>query len=222
MNFDFKLINIIGIDGAGKTTLAKSLAKKLYQLDTRVRYRYCQYFAKLLYPIKYLAKISIMRKTDEFKDYKYYNETKKTTSSRFPFLANIYAGVWLIDYLCQILYKITIGNLFGKKYIIDRYIIDIAINLSLTTNNDINYAIKIINFFLILAPKPELVFFIDIPEIIAFNRKDDIQSLEYLSERRERYLYLCKYYKFIIINGHQIQSNVLNDVYKIIREYGEK
>ena len=69
----FKLINIIGIDGAGKTTLAKALAADLQQQDPRVRYRYCQYFAKLLYPIKMAAKLSVMRKTDEFKNYDHYN-----------------------------------------------------------------------------------------------------------------------------------------------------
>ncbi len=59
----FRLINIIGIDGAGKTTLAKRLAKHLSQDGNRVRYVYCQYFAKLLFPIKWLAKKTVMRRS---------------------------------------------------------------------------------------------------------------------------------------------------------------
>ncbi len=221
MKYAFNIINIIGIDGAGKTTLAKNLALKLNQIDSKVEYRYCQYFAKLLFPIKYLAKISVMRKTDEFKNYRYYNKTKKQTSSRYRILANLYASIWILDYIIQIFYKIAIGNFFGKKFIIDRYIFDIAVNLSLTTNNDINYAKRIISYFFKFAPSPDLTIFIDISEEVAFQRKEDIQDIEYLRERRERYLALTNEYHFISINGNQTQYQVLKDALDIV-EYYEK
>jgi thymidylate kinase len=212
----FKLINIIGIDGSGKTTLAKSLADDLKTTDKRVHYRYCQYFAKLLYPIKLLAKLSVMRKTDEFGDYNHYNRTKKATSSRFPLLANIYAFTWLIDYIFQVFFKVTVPILFGKKLIIDRYIFDIAVNLSLTTNNEIGYAEKLIRFFLILAPRPDLVVFIDLPEEVAYSRKNDIQSIEYLKERRERYLALAETYNFRFLDGTKSRKQMLFEARGII------
>jgi thymidylate kinase len=212
----FKLINIIGIDGSGKTTLAKSLADDLKTTDNSVHYRYCQYFAKLLYPIKLLAKLSVMRKTDEFDDYNHYNRTKKATSSRFPMLANIYAFTWLIDYISQVFFKVTVPILFGKKLIIDRYIFDIAVNLSLTTNNEIGYAEKLIRFFFILAPRPDLVVFIDLPEEVAYGRKDDIQSIEYLKERRERYLALAETYNFRFLDGTKSRKQMLFEARGII------
>lgn len=144
---NFKLINIIGVDGAGKTTVAKNLAADLQRHDSKIKYKYCQYFAKLLFPVKYIAKISVMRKTDEFKDYDNYNKIKKVTSSRHPLLANAYASIWLFDYIIQVFFKIVVDIVSGKKLVVDRYIFDIAVNLSLTTNNDINYAKKLIRSF---------------------------------------------------------------------------
>lgn len=207
-----KLINVIGIDGAGKTTLAKALAKELYCDDEKVSYKYCQYFAKLLYPIKLLAKITVMRKTNEFEDYSDYNKTKKNTSSRYPLLANIYAFTWLVDYAIQILFKVSIPIIFGKKLIVDRYIYDIALNLSLTTNHQISYAHRLIEIFLRVAPTPDLVIFIDLPEEVAFSRKGDIQDIEYLRERRERYLALSIKYQFDVVDGDQTVEELLQEV----------
>lgn len=215
-----KLINIIGIDGSGKTTLAKSLAVDLQKSDASFRYRYCQYFAKLLYPVKLLAKLSVMRKTDEFGDYNHYNRTKKATSSRFPILANIYAIIWLIDYLIHVFFKVTIPVLFGQRLIIDRYIFDIAANLSLTTNNEINYTDKLIRFFLFFSLRPDLVLFIDLPEEVAYSRKDDIQDIEYLRERRERYLALAETYNFKFLDGTKPQEQMLIEARSIINRNG--
>ena len=157
-----------------------------------------------------------MRKTDEFKDYDYYNKTKKQTSSRFPMLANIYAGIWLIDYIIQVFFKVTLPILLGQKLIIDRYIFDIAVNLSLTTNNEIHHSERLIRFFLKFAPQPDFIVFIDLPEEVAFNRKDDIQDIEYLRERRERYLALAGPYNFKLIDGTKSPEKMLLDAYSII------
>lgn len=213
---NFRLINIIGIDGAGKTTLALNLAGHLQKKDASIRYRYCQYFAKLLYPVKRLAKLTVMRRTDEFKDYNAYNTTKKTTSTRFPILAGIYAAIWLLDYILQSFYKISLPILSGKRLIIDRYIFDIAVNLSLTTNRKPEFAEKIIKSFFKFIPEPDRVIFIDLPEEVAFSRKDDIQDIEYLRERRERYLYLGKKFGFIIIDGTRTPEQLLQDVVEIL------
>ena len=213
-----RLINIIGIDGAGKTTLAKSLASDLKNFDKKFLYRYCQYFAILLYPVKVFAKLSVMRKTDEFVDYNHYNKTKRATSHRFPLLSNFYAFIWIIDYLIQISLKVTISIIIGQKLIVDRYIFDTAVNLSLTTGNDIGYGKKILKLLSIFTPKPDLILFIDLSEEIAFDRKDDIQSVEYLRERRGRYLELAEDYNFKTLDGTKCREVLLQDAKNILRK----
>lgn len=212
----YKLINIIGIDGAGKTTLATSLAKEMHSVDPKIEYRYCQYFAYLLSPLKLAAKWSVMRKTDEFKDYNQYNDTKKSTSSKHPILAQIYASILLVDYILQILFKVTVPLWVGRKLIIDRYIYDIAVNLSLTTNKNIGYAENVIKFLFRLLPKPSLVIFIDLPEEVALSRKDDIQDIEYLKERRQRYIFLAEKYGFVVLDGERTQEELLAGAKKIL------
>ena len=213
---NFKLINIVGIDGAGKTTLARNLTAYFQKKGVRIQYQYCQYFAKLLLPLKLAAKYSIMRKTDEFRDYAYYNKTKKNISSRYKLLSVLYANVWLIDYIFQVFFKISIPIRFKKKLVVDRYIYDIAVNLSLTTNNNVDYAFNIISLFYKFVPRPDIVIYIDIPEQVAFDRKSDIKDIEYLKERRERYLVLIDKYDFKVIDGQKNYDQMLEDTINVL------
>jgi dTMP kinase len=114
------------------------------------------------------------------------------------------------------LLKISIPVKFNKKLIVDRYIYDIAVNLSLTTNNDIDYAFKIISLFYKFAPKPDVVIYVDIPEEIAFDRKNDIQDIEYLRERRERYLAMVGKYDFKVIDGQRNYDQMLEDTLNVL------
>ena len=91
--------------------------------------------------------------------------------------------------------------IFGRKYIIDRYIFDIAINASLTRNKNLDFAQRLIEIFFRILPKPDMVIFIDLPEKIAMARKDDIPDIEYLTERRKRYLGLSKKYNLPVANA---------------------
>ena len=207
-----RIINIVGVDGAGKTTLARNLAANIRRTDKRIRYRYCQYFAKLLYPFKLLAKVSVMRRTDEFQDYSSYNTAKKNTSRRYPLLAAIYTSVWFVDYLIQVFFKITIPILLGQRLIIDRYIFDIAVNLSLTNGRDVKFAATLVRLFFRFAARPDRVLFIDLPEEVAYERKGDIPDIEYLKERRVRYLWLAKEFGFDIIDGNRPPEQVLQTV----------
>ena len=50
-------------------------------------------------------------------------------------------------------------------------------------------------------PEPNLVFLADVPEEIAYQRKDDVPSIEYLKERRQRYLRIQKEYDMVRLDG---------------------
>jgi dTMP kinase len=62
------------------------------------------------------------------------------------------------------------------------------------------------------APPPDLIFLIDLPESIAFQRKDDTPSLYYLKERREIYRWLSREYKMEVIDGTKSMAEVEAEV----------
>ncbi len=211
-----RIINIVGIDGAGKTTLALKIVKKLRREDNNFEYKYFQYFAKLLLPLKLIAKTTIMRKTDNFENYLLYCRKKLGVSERYKVLTKIYAFIWTIDYVIQTFFRAWFPVLYGKKLVIDRYFYDVAVNISISTNNDIDYSFWMISLFRKILPVPDIIYYIDLPEEIAIKRKDDIPAIEYLKERRTRYLSLAERCNFKIISGHDNPENILLNALEFI------
>ena len=101
--------------------------------------------------------------------------------------------------------------------IIDRYVYDIAINLSLSTNNKFLKADEISDFLFKFLPKPNITVFIDVPIETAFYRKTDIPSLLYLDERRRQYIKLSEFYNFYVINGADDLSSNCKYIFELIQ-----
>lgn len=57
---------------------------------------------------------------------------------------------------------------------------------------------------------------------MAFARKNDIQDIEYLRERQERYHALADEYHFKVINGDQSPELVLKDAIDIVSAYDKR
>ncbi len=200
-NPDFKFINIVGIDGSGKTTLCKKLLREFQKRYPVVQYVHSYHEPFLLKPLKSLARVIFMRGTDEFADYPHYRERKASTSNRHRWLSRIYGLIWILDYALQALCKVRIPRLLGRRLIIDRYVYDAVLNASLTAHLSPNAAYRLVSLLLKILPKPDVVLLIDLPEEDAFSRKTDIQSVEYLRERRHRYLAMADRYGFIKLDG---------------------
>jgi dTMP kinase len=61
-----------------------------------------------------------------------------------------------------------------------------------------------------LLPKPDLVFLVNLPEEVAYQRKDDIPSVDYLKKKRAVYLRMEKKYKMTIIDGSKELADLKN------------
>ena len=71
---------------------------------------------------------------------------------------------------------------YCDRYIHDTVITDISANLGYDSVQS-NILIKTLS----LVPKPDLIFYIDIPEEIAYSRKDDVPHINYLQVRKKLY-----------------------------------
>lgn len=191
-----------GMDGAGKSTLAKFLVEHLRANGIRSRYVYNRYIPILLRPLISMGGFLFLRKKSFFGDYSEYSETKKRAAKKHPFLSKIYQNLLLFDYFFQVLFKIKLPILFGKNIVCDRYIYDtivtdLSVDFNYSKEEIKNLLDKLLSFF----PRPHITFLVDLPEEIAFQRKDDLPSVDYLRDRREKYLYLGKECEMIILDG---------------------
>lgn len=209
-------VYIIGIDGSGKTTLSLNLIKRFKKDNLSASYLYARYTPILSLPLKFLSKIFLYKENTEFQNYKKYSEIKTEYSNRHKALSRIYALICIMDYILFTWPKVMYKYLFSNYIIIDRYIGDLVVTISIATNLSKSDMIFILNILHKLFPIPVTTFFINMNEEIAFKRKNDIQSVKYLKERQKKYLILQKYYNFKILDGSKSREALLEDTYDMI------
>ena len=66
-------------------------------------------------------------------------------------------------------------------------------------------------------PQPDLTFLLDLDENIAFSRKNDVSSIEYLKERRGLYLDLASRFGFTILDGNKPTAELCDKVNSIVK-----
>jgi dTMP kinase len=185
-----KLVCITGIDGTGKTTLATNAAAALRQQGQPATYIYGRTCPVISRALMALGRVILLRKEDQWQDYEGYTARKKQTMHN-PLFAWIYTAAILLDYYVQIWLKL-LPHLASRRIVVsDRYLYDTVISdLAVHLNYTAAHTERAIQWGLWLLPKPLLTILIDVPEGIAFSRKDDIVHIDYLKERRGWYLAL--------------------------------
>lgn len=211
-----KLICFIGIDGSGKTTLAKRLVELMKRKGMNCKYIHGGYKPLILKPIMIVGRLFFLRQKNGAKNYVEARNRKRKIFNNY-FLSKTYKLILLLDYLVQIFLKLNLSLIFGKKVICDRYVYDVIINdLSVDlhlSKRDIKNLLRICFYIL---PKPEIVFVLDVPEDIAIKRKNDISSTEFLRDRRSTYLWLGKEYRMVILDGTKSIKELKNLVLKVV------
>jgi thymidylate kinase len=196
-----KLVCITGIDGAGKSTLARSTVAALRRQGQPAAYIYGRTYPLISRALMALGRMTMLRGKDQWRDYRAYSSSKKQRM-RSPLLAAIYTAAILLDYYLQIWLKL-LPHLFSRRIVVaDRYVYDTVISdLAVHLNYSANQTMRAIDCGLKLLPMPMLAVLLDAPEEIAFARKDDVPHIDYLRERREWYLMLMARYEVKAFNG---------------------
>ena len=196
------LICFTGIDGAGKTTLSKELVESLNKEGVKCKYVYARLSPRILKPFILIGDLIFLRRKDISGNYFEYSNTKRKAIEKHSFLSRVYQQILLLDYVLQIFFKVKLPLTFGKNIVCDRYVYDTVItDLSVDMAYSKDRIIDLINNILRFFPKPDIAFLIDVPEEIAYQRKNDTPSIEYLKEKRERYLDVGKGYRMKILDG---------------------
>lgn len=184
-----KVVCFTGIDGCGKTTQAKALVHHLRAQGYKSRYVWLGWSPALLKPIVKSMKHRIVKKRQTSED----DYAKYTLAKRGFFLRRGTRLLWTVyvalDYALQVLVRVFIPVRLGHIVVCDRYfhdvLIDLAINYSWTAGE---FRRVLRTSSALVFPVPDKTFVIDVPEDVAFNRKNDVTSIEYLRDRRNLYL----------------------------------
>lgn len=210
-----------GIDGSGKTTLAKSLVEAMKKNGIESRYVYNRFNPFMLKPFIIVARALLLRGKDMFEDYIADSNAKRRIFKN-RFLSIVYQSFLLFDYSFQIFLKVKIPLMLGKNIICDRYIYDtVCTDLAIDLNYSDDKIVNILKKCLYLFPKPDMTFLIDVSEEVAYGRKDDVPSVDYLKDRRNIYLEIGRVYEMIILDGTKDLTELKDVVENKVIEYGE-
>ncbi len=194
------LICFIGIDGSGKTTQAKALCESLAEAGIKPRYVWTRFEPKLINPLVAMAKGLFFRGKDVFRDYADYVNTKRNLSKN-TILLTTYQYLLLLDYSLQIFQKVKVPLMRGEVIVCDRYIHDTVADLAVDYGYSDEETQKLLRSYLRLFPNPDLVFLLDLPEELAYQRKGDVPSIDYLAQRRKIYLNMGKEYNAVALDA---------------------
>lgn len=219
------IVYILGTDGAGKTLISRRLAAAGVLGDHTV-HLYCQHRPLLVWLVKFPARLLFLRKADQFRNYESYKEQKDRAVGRRPWLAIAYAWLGYFDAWLQTWPKVMWARVSGSGVILDRYYLDWVVNAGVLQNSTRETMLRDARILEHWLPKADLHVFLDVDERTAFARKDDIQSLEYLRERKKRYHDFARYYDFKSVDANQcadavfLQTKSLIDAAKPINATG--
>ena len=200
------LICFIGIDGSGKTTLAKMLVDTMNENGIRSQYLWCGWRQFEFFLLKHLARAA--------KRLRHSRQNSGLESDAIGEVRNpLYRCLILMDYVFSSVPKVRIPLALRRNVVCDRYVYDVVGGLLVNHRFMATMALR-------LFPRPDLIFLVDLPEEIAYQRKDDVPSVSYLKERKAIYMNMERRFKMTVIDGSkelgELRTVILSEVKKLM------
>lgn len=160
-----------------------------------------------------VGRLLFLRGKSADKNYKEFRKEKSNAIGKYSFLYLIYVSILFIDYFIRLFFLVIIPLYYGRNIVCDRYIYDtiitdISMDLGLTKEK----ICRLIKYCYHLLPRPDYLFLIDLPEMIAYNRKNDVPSIDYLTSIRGTYFEVGKLMEMKILDGTLGREAILNNV----------
>lgn len=194
-----KLVCVLGIDGSGKTTLTTSLKARLEADGKRTEYVWCGWRSFESLPGRAMKRL--LRRGDR----RVAAGTARSGSPRavYPFA--------IVDYILNTLPKMRRALRRTDFVVSDRYVYDVTAAFVAAANARVS---RRYTFFHRLYPRPDHLFYIDVPAEVAMARKDDVPSREYLIGLQKAYAEVLPRDRVTILDGTQPSAVLLDIIYK--------
>ena len=190
-------IGFMGLDGAGKTTLAEMLYSHLKRSRNDVVYLHwigCS-LTTFIHQISIKLKKILNRGPAQLA---FNPQTSLASTSAFQLSIRT---VLLVLNLILIKFRIILHELRGKIVICDRYFFDELVHLRYLGLNDL-----IFNIFLYIVPNPKNLIYIEVPPDLARERKPE-HNTAYYTQKYEIYKYVVKKKNITTIKSRSLKKN---------------
>lgn len=221
-------IALIGGDGAGKTTIGRLLKKSL---GTRVKYLYMgSDFESSNFALPTSRMIHYIRKlirSKKIKSSKIQNLIEKPEDRTQDSRGKISAILRMLNRIAEEWYRQMISMIYqirGYNVIYDRHFIFDYLLLYSSQVKGKKRLTDRIHWYILdrWIPKPNLIFFLDAPPEVLFQRKKET-NIEYLNYSRKIFhSYGEKHPNFIVIDGSKSPELVLENIMSVINSYKQK
>jgi thymidylate kinase len=190
----------MGIDGSGKTSIAKSLELKLRELNIDVKYYPTFGYFILRLPLKVLEKSA--NKTRE----RYFKGDKNPLSRLWPLLVFLDCVVTYLYF--KLLKRHTIA-------IFDRYFYDFLVGFEF-----LGYGNKVVRKLFLCLPKPDILFILDVSPEIALKRKKKVHDMNvnFYKTLRAKYLRLANDIGIRTVNTEKPLEKSVAEIFTKISE----
>jgi thymidylate kinase len=208
-----EFICLMGIDGSGKTTQARSLVDRLNRGGTPARYVWCRWQPFFMKPFQLVGRALLQRRGVSPEHYQEFTASKQRLL-RGRFLAHLWLSASLLDYwIVQVFPKIILGKVNGKCLVCDRYLYDTLIDQSINLRLSAENGPRLLSHPLVrIFPRPTCTILIDLDPEIAFDRKNDVDDVDYLRDRRHRYFCFAQQLGAVVVDGNASPENVVEEV----------
>jgi len=191
-----------GIDGSGKTTHARKLLEYLERHGVSTKYEWNGFEPLLLQVLMNVGRAAFLRGKDMYRDYREYYYARRRLF-RSIFISAFFQGTYFLEALLQVTFRVRLPLMLGRNMICDRYVYDTIVGLGANLDYSDMRIRRMLRGFCRFLPKPDLAFLIDLPEEIAYQRKNDTPSLGFLKDRRQIYLNVGKEFGMTVLDGSQ-------------------
>ena len=181
-----RLVAFSGIDGSGKTTLAKLLLESLRKNGMIVDYVWCRHESRNLSMLVRVMKRLTKDNADEGSNEMQYSDLKSRFLSR-QIVKTVYKTFVFLDYLIEVNLRVKKRMKSVDFLIVDRYILDVAADVISECRMGEAEANSYLQLLSRSMPPANVTLIVLVPLKVAFERKNDIVSEKYLSDRLEAY-----------------------------------
>lgn len=207
-----RLVVLLGVDGTGKSTQARLLADEAEERGIDAIAVWSRWKPFVLRPLMAVGKrVSAGAADSRAGAYEQHLSFKRRVF-RLGVVRRAWEWLASFDYGVQTIPRIVAAGRAAELVIADRYYQDALVDMGANYGTQPPRARGLFRLF----PHPDHVIVLDAPEEVAFDRKHDVPSIDYLRQRRPLYLELAKRHGWSVVDATQSAEDVHAEVAGIV------